>query len=90
MNDLLKSRGLKINKLLEAMNIKKESSFVDKKKLCEGLATLGPNLSKESINDMVERMLDGKDFIDVDKLIDMVENQQGIDIEFTGLMWNRK
>lgn len=77
LNNLLKTHGFGPNKVLEAMGIKKECSFVDRKMLYEGITKLNSSLQSQAITDVVEKLLDGKDFMDVDKLIDIMHLQQG-------------
>jgi len=72
----MKNNGINMKKLLDVIGVTKESTFVDRKMLYEGMARLGLNPQAESVSDVVEELLDGRDFIELDQLISVIDIHQ--------------
>ena len=77
LNSMMNKRGLSANKLLETIGVRKEDSLIAKKALYEGITKSGVGLKQEEISKTMEKILDGQDFLDKEKLSDLVEIEQG-------------
>jgi len=61
------------------MGISKTSSYVDRKMLSEGFSKIDPSLEPETVAKLVETLLDGKAFLDMDDFAEMLESYQDND-----------
>jgi len=76
LHNILKKHGYGTKKLLESIGINRETSFVDRKLLYDGLVKMNPDIKHEDIADVAEKLLEGRDFIEVEQLVQMLEVQQ--------------
>ncbi len=77
LHNIMKKHGYGTKKLLESIGINRETSFVDRRMLYDGLVKINPDLGQNEVSEVAEKLLEGRDFIEVEQLVSMLEVQQG-------------
>jgi hypothetical protein len=72
----MKKYGLSINELLTRMGIDRSSVFLDKKMLYDAVLKLDTHLTPDQISALVDGLLEGQNFIEIQDLIDTIEGYQ--------------
>jgi len=76
LDNVMKQRGLNVNGLLNTMGISRTQSFVNQDILIEGVLKLDPSLTQDQAKEIFTNMFDGKEQIEIEELVQMVESYQ--------------
>ena len=88
LTSLAKARGYETDRLLETIGSPKEASIVNKRTLQEGVSNLSAGLKPREVSDIVDTLLDGQEYLDREKLQDLVDIQQGNNRSYRGVYSN--
>lgn len=72
----MKKYGLSVNELLSRMGIDRNSVFLDKKMLYDAISRLDSHLNPDQISSLVDSLLEGQNFLDIQDLIENIEGYQ--------------
>lgn len=76
LDSIMKRNGFNVNELLQALGIDRQQNFVDQNTLLNGINRLDANVQLGDIFNLFASIFDGKDQIEVDELVIMIETYQ--------------